>query len=63
MTIYAGADDELMISDKYAEAVRGIQPAIDVKLIDGINHMGIVTAPKAVSAIADDVATRGAAGS
>jgi alpha-beta hydrolase superfamily lysophospholipase len=63
MTIYAGADDELMISDKYAEAVRGIQPAIDVKLIDGVNHIGIVTAPKAVSAIADDVATRGAAGS
>ena len=63
MTIYSGADDELMIADKYAEAVRGIQPAIDVKLIDGINHMGIVTAPKAVSAIADDVATRGAAGS
>jgi alpha-beta hydrolase superfamily lysophospholipase len=63
MTIYAGADDELMLADKYAEAVRGIQPAIDVKLIDGINHMGIVTAPKAVSAIADDVATRGAAGS
>jgi alpha-beta hydrolase superfamily lysophospholipase len=63
MTIFAGADDELMISDKYPEAVRGIQPAIDVKLIDGINHMGIVSAPKAVSVIADDVATRGVAGS
>src|ERR1700744_1154215 len=47
MTIYAGADDELMLSDKYAEAVHGIQPDIDVKLIDGINHMGIVSAPKA----------------
>jgi alpha-beta hydrolase superfamily lysophospholipase len=63
MTIYAGADDELMIADKYADAVRGIKPAIDVKLIDGINHMGIVSAPKAVSVIADDVATRGMAGS
>ena len=30
--------------------------AIDVKLIDGVNHMGIVSAPAAVSAIADDVA-------
>ena len=37
-------------------------PAVDVKLIDGINHMGIVSAAKAVSAIADDVATRGTAG-
>ena len=63
MTIFAGADDELMIADKYTEAVHGITPAIDVKLIDGANHMGIVTAPKAISAIADDVATRGIEGS
>ena len=63
MTIIAGADDELMQAGKYAEAVRGITPAIDVKLIEGVNHIGIVTAPKAVSAIADDVATGGTAGS
>jgi alpha-beta hydrolase superfamily lysophospholipase len=63
MTIFSGADDELMLADKYAEAVRGITPSIDVKLIGGIDHMGIVTTPKAVSAIADDVATRGVAGS
>jgi pimeloyl-ACP methyl ester carboxylesterase len=62
LTIFSGADDELMIADKYAEAVSGITPAVDVKLIDGINHMGIVSAPRAVSAIADDVATRGTAG-
>ena len=36
---------------------------VDVKVIDGINHMGIVAAPKAISVIADDVATRGIAGS
>jgi hypothetical protein len=29
-----------------------------VKLIAGVNHMAIVGAPAAVSAIADDVATR-----
>ena len=63
MTLISGADDELMLSDKYAEAVRGAQVAVDVKLIEGINHMGIVSAPKAVSMIADDVATRGTAGS
>ena len=63
ITIFAGADDELMLADKYAEAVRGVTPAIDVKLIDGVNHMGIVTAPKAVSVIADDVATWGELGS
>ena len=36
---------------------------VDVKLIDGINHMGIVAAPKAISIIAEDVATRAMAGS
>ncbi len=62
LTIIAGADDELMLADKYAEAVRGAPTPVDVKLIDGINHMGIVSAPKALSIVADDVATRGSAG-
>jgi alpha-beta hydrolase superfamily lysophospholipase len=63
LTIFSGADDELMLADKYAEVVHAVAPSVDVKLIDGVNHMGIVSAPRAVSAIADDVATRGTAGS
>ena len=63
LTIICGADDELLLADKYTEAVRGAAVAVDVKLIEGVNHMGIVSAPKAVSIIADDVATRGLAGS
>src|SRR3954453_20946389 len=59
VTIFGGAEDEMMISDKYAETVQAIKPSVDVKIIDGINHMGIVTNPKAISLIADDVATRG----
>jgi len=47
-----------MLADKYAEAVRGITPPVAVKLIDGVNHMGIVSNPAAVSVVADDVATR-----
>ncbi|CUT11959.1 Lysophospholipase EC 3115 [Bradyrhizobium sp.] len=60
VTIFGGAEDEMMISDKYAETVQAIKPSVDVRIIDGINHMGIVTNPKAISVIADDVATRGA---
>ncbi|MDA9442850.1 alpha/beta hydrolase [Bradyrhizobium sp. CCBAU 51745] len=60
MTIFGGGDDEMMISAKYAEVVQAIKPSIDVKIIDGVNHMGMVTNPKAVNAIAEDVATRGA---
>ncbi|OAF05129.1 alpha/beta hydrolase [Bradyrhizobium centrolobii] len=63
VTIFGGAEDEMMISDKYAETVQAVKPSVDVKVIDGVNHMGMVTSPKAVSAIAEDVATRGAAGS
>jgi len=58
MTLIAGAEDELMLSDKFADAVHAVAPNVDVKLIDGINHMQIVSAPKAVAMIADDVATR-----
>lgn len=60
MTIFGGTEDEMMISDKYAEAVQAIRPSVDVKLIEGVNHMDIVTRQKAVNAIAEDVATRGA---
>ncbi|GMO43854.1 alpha/beta hydrolase [Bradyrhizobium sp. TM233] len=60
VTIFGGAEDEMMISDKYAEVVQAVKPSVDVKVIDGINHMGIVTHPKAISVIAEDVATRGA---
>jgi hypothetical protein len=42
-----------------AEAVQAIKLTVDVKVLEGINHMGIVTNPKAVSAIAEDVATHG----
>ncbi|MFL6837026.1 MAG: alpha/beta hydrolase [Bradyrhizobium sp.] len=63
LTIFGGANDEMMISDKYAEAVQAVKPSVDVKVIEGVNHMGMVTGPKAVWAIAEDVVTRGAAGS
>ena len=62
MALFAGADDELMLSDKYADAVHAVAPKTDVKLIDGVGHMGIVGSPKAVAVVADDVA-RGGAGS
>ena len=59
LTIISGADDELILADKYVEAVRGFAVPVNVKLIEGVNHMGIVSAPAAISVIADDVATAG----
>jgi alpha-beta hydrolase superfamily lysophospholipase len=62
VTLIAGADDELMLPDKYADTVHAVAPKVDVKLIDGANHMSILSDPKAVSAIAEDVARGGMAG-
>jgi alpha-beta hydrolase superfamily lysophospholipase len=54
--IFSGSADELMVSEKYREAVGD---RASVRIIDGVNHMGIVSDPAAVSVIADDVATTG----
>jgi alpha-beta hydrolase superfamily lysophospholipase len=62
VSLIAGADDELMLPGKYAEAVHAVAPKVDVKLIEGVNHMSLLSDPKAVSVIADDVAKRGMAG-
>jgi alpha-beta hydrolase superfamily lysophospholipase len=62
LTLIAGADDELMLSDKYADAVHAVAPSVDVKLIEGVNHMDIVGKAKAINEIADYVATHGTAG-
>jgi len=53
ITLFSGAADELMFADKYQEA---LGPRVDVHLIDGIDHMGIVGNPAAAAAIADNVA-------
>ena len=53
ITIFSGDADELMLSGKYQEAVGN---RATIRIIEGINHMGIVGNPAAVSVIADDVA-------
>jgi len=56
VAVFAGAADELMFPDKYIDAVGRRAP---VRLIEGVNHMRIVSDPAAVSVIADDVAKAG----
>ena len=56
VTLVSGADDELMLADKYADAVHAVAPSVEVRLIEGVDHMGIVSDVRAVSAIADEVA-------
>jgi alpha-beta hydrolase superfamily lysophospholipase len=56
VTLVSGSEDELMLADKYADAVHAIAPSVEVRLIEGVDHMGIVSDAKAVSAVADEVA-------
>jgi pimeloyl-ACP methyl ester carboxylesterase len=56
LTLIAGASDELMLADKYADAVHTVSPSVEVRLIDGVDHMGIVCSPQGVAAVADYVA-------
>ncbi len=56
VAVFAGAADELMFPDKYSDAVGQRVP---VKLIGGVNHMGIVSDPAAISSIADDLVKAG----
>ena len=50
-TIIAGSADELMQSERYADVVRGVAPAIDVKIVPGLGHMDMMHAPAALDAI------------
>jgi alpha-beta hydrolase superfamily lysophospholipase len=52
-TIIAGAADELMLSDKYADIVAGAEPAITVKVVPGLGHTDMLHAPAAIDAISD----------
>jgi len=56
VAVFAGSADELMFADKYKDAVG---EGVAVKLIAGVNHMGMVSDPAAISAVADHVANAG----
>jgi pimeloyl-ACP methyl ester carboxylesterase len=51
-TIIVGGADELMVPERYADIVRGIQPAIDVKILPALSHMDMLHVPAAIDAVA-----------
>lgn len=57
VTLIAGADDELMLSAKYPEAMQG-KANVDVRILDKVNHMDVVSTGAVVALVADDIATR-----
>ncbi|MDB5653138.1 MAG: alpha/beta hydrolase, partial [Tardiphaga sp.] len=57
LTLFAGANDELMFAEKYQQAFAGAAK-VDVKILDNTNHMDVVSTASAVSVISEDIATR-----
>jgi len=48
--VLIGSDDELFYADRYAPLIHGARPEVQVSLVPGVNHMGMVTAPQALTA-------------
>jgi pimeloyl-ACP methyl ester carboxylesterase len=55
IAVIVGSDDEQFFADKYAAAFAGSERQVSVELADGVNHMGVVSDPRAVSVIVDAV--------
>lgn len=58
LAIVAGEEDELFFAEKFEPAVKAIRPGVPVTLVPGLNHVDVVTDPRAVPPIA--AAVRGA---
>jgi hypothetical protein len=53
--ILIGADDELFYADRYAPLIHGARQDVPVTLVAGVNHMGMITDPRALDADASAI--------
>lgn len=49
--VLVGANDEIFIADQYAPLLEPLQSRLQVKVLPGVNHLGMVIDPIALSAI------------
>jgi pimeloyl-ACP methyl ester carboxylesterase len=52
LRILVGAKDELFAADLFAPTVHAIRPDFPVTVLPGLNHIGMITDPRAIPAIA-----------
>jgi pimeloyl-ACP methyl ester carboxylesterase len=55
ITVICGSDDELMDASRYEDAMRGGGQEVHALIVPGVDHMGILSAPPALSAIVASV--------
>jgi hypothetical protein len=56
LAVFSGSSDDLIRSDRLRDAVGD---CATIRIIDGVNHLGIISDPAAIAIIAADVATTG----
>lgn len=56
--LIAGADDDLIFADKYAEAVQGTTARVELRVLANVGHMDLVSTTPVVGVVADNIAGR-----
>jgi len=51
ISVLAGSDDEIFYANRYAEVFHAQRADVPVTLVPGVNHMGMITDPRALDAI------------
>jgi glutaredoxin len=51
MIVLVGSDDEIFYANRYAAVIHGERADVPVILVPGVNHMGMVTDPRALASI------------
>jgi pimeloyl-ACP methyl ester carboxylesterase len=51
VSVLVGARDESFYADRYGAAFSGVRPAVTVRILPGVGHMGLVSDPSAVPSV------------
>jgi pimeloyl-ACP methyl ester carboxylesterase len=56
VTLLVGATDEVFVADRYAPLLQPHRPDMEIAVLPGVGHAGIITDPEAVAAAVAAVA-------
>ncbi|MFC3226832.1 alpha/beta hydrolase [Marinibaculum pumilum] len=51
VTVLAGTNDQVFAADQFAPTVHAVRPEADVRLVDGVDHVGMTLDPAALAAV------------
>jgi non-heme chloroperoxidase len=57
MMLLVGSEDEVNIADQYAPLLKPVKPDLQITVLPGVGHIGLITDPQALRAIATAVAS------